>query len=731
MPQRYINREKSWLEFNSRVLSEALTETTPLLERIRFLAIFSSNLDEFFMVRVAGLLKMREEGLINYDSPETIDSSVLIEDLRLRTNELIQAQYTCFGQLMTELATYDVTIQKMKDLDKEERKFVQAYFKDSIFPVLTPLAHDAAHPFPFLTNLSLYMIVRPDLSGLTDAENFPKICFIEIPSVIPRLIPLPPSPERKGHRYMLIDDIIADNLDQLFVGVSVSSAGLIRVTRNLDYTLLENEVVDLLKSITKEMALRQQQEAVRLEVQDCIPDDVLQILCEKIQIGQEGVFKVPAPMHLPSFTELCNLPFSELKYDSFNPRLPPRFDLNEDIFALISQEDILVHHPFESFYTVTEFLMMAAHDPQVLAIKQMLYRTGGDSPILRALVDAAAQGKHVTAMVELKARFDEKNNISWARELERAGVNVVFGFVDLKTHSKATLIVRKEGNDLKRYAHLSTGNYNSVTARIYTDIGLFTKDQQLCEDVSQLFNLVTGVNLLRLGRYSTRQGPMPQFKEIAVAPLYLRSRFIELIDGEIAEAKAGKPAKIIAKMNALVDKELIDRLYDASQAGVKVHLIVRGICCLRPGVAELSENIEVISIVDRFLEHSRIYYFYAGGEEKVFLSSADWMPRNMDRRVESLFPVKHPPIKRRLIDEILGICLLDNVKARQLQADGSYVLREPKPNQPAVRSQVKFIELARAGGLKSLPYEKAIKHDPVTNKGKRPLHKRDKKKKSK
>jgi polyphosphate kinase len=724
MPTRYFNRERSWLEFNARVLDEALDPKTPLLERLRFLAIFTSNLDEFFMVRVAGLLKMREEGLVASDSPEEIDSSALIGTLRIRTTELLEAQYRCFEETLTELQKHDVKISKISELTKDERKFVAQYFRDSIFPVLTPLAYDAAHPFPFLSNLSLYLIVQPDLQQTPD-ESLPKICFVEIPSILPRLIRLPGS-ERSFH-YVCIDDMIAEHIDDLFLGIKVKNSGLVRVTRNLDYTLLENEVVDLLKSMTKEMVLRQQQEVVRLEYQRGMPVELVELIRGKIQVPSENIFQIPAPMHIPSFSVLCHLNLPELKFESFNPRLPARFELSDDIFELISQEDILVHHPYESFYAVTEFLKTAAQDPQVLAIKQMLYRTGGDSPVLQALIDAAAFGKHVTAVVELKARFDEKNNIGWARELERAGVNVVFGFVDLKTHSKATLVVRREGNELKRYAHLSTGNYNSVTARLYTDVGLFTKDVRLCEDVSQLFNLVTGVNVIRFGRVAGLPSGSPQFNDMAIAPMNLRQRILQLIDREIQVASQGRPARMIAKMNALVDKELIDKLYEASAAGVKIQLIIRGICCLRPNDPVLSQNIEVISIIDRFLEHSRIYYFAAGGLDEVYLSSADWMPRNMDRRVEAFFPIKNSNIKRRLVDEILTICLADNVKARVLQHDGRYVLRVPGVGAEALRSQAKFIEIARAAGLKSIPYDKAMSHDPVRSKSRRPVQKRDKK----
>lgn len=724
----YFNKELSWLEFNARVLEEALADDTPLLERLKFLAIFASNLDEFFMVRVAGLKKMEQEALRFTDSPEAMETSQVLDKTRLRVGELTREQYRCLNeQVLPKLADMDLKIRQIADLSTAQKQALDDYFETDVSPVLTPLGFDPAHPFPFLSNQSLYLVVvRKDQPSAIEGEA-PGIGFVEVPSIIPRLIPIKPEGPGENH-FVLLEDLIAHNLASLFFNLSVEASYTIRVTRNLDYNLLENKVVDLLKSIQKEMTNRDHQEVVRIEVDEHLPQPILNLLRNRLQITDADIYRIPKPLHIPGLMPLYGIPLEQLKDPPFNPRLPSSLAGNEDMFTVIAKQDLMVHHPYESFYAVTEFLASAAHDPNVLAIKLTLYRSAGDSPIIDALIAAAENGKQVTAVIELKARFDEKNNISWARRLERAGVNVVFGFVGLKTHCKAVLVVRREKNKLTRYVHLSTGNYNSNTAKLYTDIGFFSADDAIGRDVATIFNLITGFDVLTGASRMRDEAVAAKLQKLALAPVNLRGRIISLIEKEAENAKKGVPAFIVAKMNALVDKDLIDTLYLASQAGVKIQLIVRGICSLRPGVPGISNNIEVISIVDRFLEHSRVFWFSAGGENKVFLSSADWMSRNMDRRIEIFFPIEHPAIKARLTGEILRICWSDNVKARELMADGKYQRRRPEPGKEVIRAQAKFIEIAREGGIQSMPYEIAIRHNPSRKAGQRPIAKKKAKK---
>lgn len=723
----YLNKELSWLEFNARVLDEALTAGTPLLERLKFLSIFTTNLDEFFMVRVAGLKKMAQEGFRITDSPDGMATGHVLHQIRQRTLQLHATQYDCLNLLvLPRLQELGVKIVKMEELTSEQKAAADQYFEAEISPVLTPLAFDPAHPFPFLSNRSLYLTVRTRESGINEA-NLPGIGFVEIPPVVPRLIPI--KSNKAGElSFVLLEDLIAHHLHSLFFGFEVEASFTMRVIRNLDYNLLENKVVDLLKSIQKEVANRDHQEVVRLEVDRELPPAVLALLKERLSLTDDDIYLLPNPLFIPALMPLyAALTGEELHDAPFNPRLPPALATTEDMFSVIAKKDLMVHHPYESFYAVTEFLHLAAHDPNVLAIKQTLYRTAGDSPIIEALIAAAENGKQVTAVVELKARFDEKNNIIWARRLERAGANVVFGFVGLKTHCKATLVVRREKNQLIRYVHLSTGNYNSNTAKLYTDLGLFTVDDAIGRDVATIFNLITGFDVLTGTNRLSEDAISAQFSKLAIAPVNLRRNILKLIDEEITCHKASGNGFIMAKMNALVDKDIIDALYRASQAGVKIQLIVRGTCCLRPGVAGISHNISVISIVDRFLEHSRIYYFHAGGEHRVFLASADWMPRNMDRRIEIAFPVEHKDIKARLINEVLKTTWDDTAKAWQLNADGKYERRRPAPGQEPMRSQMKFIALARKGGIQSIPYDIAIKHNPMHQAG-RPIARKKAKK---
>jgi len=737
-PTRYFNRDLSWLEFNTRVLEEAASPETPLLERLKFLAIFTSNLDEFFMVRVAGVKKMVEEDLELSDSPDSMTGDEVLRSIRERVTALVQKKYRILhDEILPALREHGVELLQAKDLSDAQRQHLEEHFKANVMPVLTPLAVDAAHPFPFLTNLALYLVVRfRDHSGRDthgeERPDVPQVGLVEVPSVLPRLIQVPTAPGvREGlKQYILLEDLVARHLGLLFHGFEIADVSQIRVTRNLDYNLLENEVVDLLKSVQREVTNREHQEAVRLDVTDGLPPKILAMLKRELRLTDQDIFVKPTPINPAGLMGLYGLPLANLKDPPFNPRLPSQMAGREDIFSLISEEDILLHHPFDTFYPTIEFLQLAAHDPNVLAIKQTLYRTSGDSPIIDALITAAENGKQVTAVVELKARFDEKNNISWARRLERAGVNVVFGFVGLKTHGKVILVVRREGNALVRYVNLATGNYNSNTAKLYTDLSFFTVDPDIGADVAAMFNLLTGFNILSGESRLRRKASAPQFKKIALGPLNLRSRIMELIQREITERKRGGKGVIIAKMNALVDKEVIDKLYEASQAGVEVKLIVRGICCLKPGVPGLSEHIQVISVVDRFLEHSRIYFFHAGGNREVYLSSADWMPRNLDRRIEVMFPITDTDLRDGVVNLILSTYLVDNVKARVLHPDGSYTKRSPQGGEPLVRSQTRLIEIARSRGVKSLPYDEAIRHDAVKERGQRPLARASRKKKS-
>lgn len=719
----YLNKELSWLEFNARVLDEAHAADVPKAERLKFLSIFTSNLDEFFMVRVAGLKKMEQEGLRSTDSPDAMEVSQVLTQIRQRVQGLLEAQYRCLHtEVLPALAQEQVKILSIKQVSSEQKKVLDAFFDAEVSPVLTPLGVDPAHPFPFLVNQAIYLVVIPKADGKLPVDGEIGIGFVEVPSVLPRLVPLK-AENPQEQCFVLLEDLIASNLEALFFGFEMQAAYTIRVTRNLDYKLLENKVVDLLKSIQREMINREHQEVVRLEVDALMPDQYVQLIKQKLGVTDTDIYKIPAPIFVSGLMDLYRHAPENLKDPPFNPRLPPVLASHEDIFAVIGKQDLLVHHPYESFYAVTEFLSVAAHDPHVLAIKQTLYRSAGDSPIIEALIAAAENGKQVTAVIELKARFDERNNILWARRLERAGVNVVFGFVGLKTHSKMTLVVRRERNQLIRYVHVSTGNYNSATAKLYTDLGLFTTDDAIGRDIATIFNLITGFDVLTGANRLKEEAIVSRLEKLYFAPVNLRKEIIKLIKHETEHAKRHGNGLIRAKMNALVDKAIIDALYEAARAGVKIQLIVRGICCLRPGIPGLSTNIEVISIIDRFLEHSRIWHFYAGGDNKVFIASADWMPRNMDRRIEIAIPIEHPKVKNRLIHEIFDNSWADDVKARVLHADGTYHRRKNHSGKKSIRSQQKFIEIAREAGIQSMPYEIAIRHKPKL-KGERPIMKK-------
>jgi polyphosphate kinase len=678
----YINRELSWLEFNARVLEEASDPTTPLLERLKFLSIFSSNLDEFFEVRVAGLKEQLRAGVEPQDyAADGLDPYTVLDRIDKRTHSLVSDQYRVLrDEVMPAMAAHRIECVDYSELSDAEREHVEKYFADRIYPILTPLAIDPGHPFPHVHNKSINIAM---LLESIDSGAFKQLFgVVQVPSVVERTVQLPE--ENGNQRFILLEDLIAAHAGDLFGGFRIAAQAVFRVTRNTDLTIDEDEVEDLLNAIEESLRERRRREAVRLEIGAGADDKFMQLLGEALELEPRDIYVVDGPVDLTGLSSLyLNDGHRHLKYEHLVPRTAPALAQGKDLFDSIRKGDILVHHPYESFNAVVDFIEAAAEDPDVLAIKQTLYRTSVSSPILDALTRAANNGKQVTALVELKARFDEANNIAWARSLEQAGVHVVYGVVGVKTHCKLALVVRREADGIRRYVHQATGNYNPTTARIYTDIGLFTADPDVGEDASELFNLLTG--------YS--QGH--RWKKLLVAPRGLRERLIEMIEGERRNAEQGRPARIVAKMNALVEPSLIDALYDASHAGVQIDLLVRGICCLRPGLRGVSETIRVTSVVDKFLEHSRIFYFENGGDPEILLGSADWMPRNFYRRIELVFPVDDPRLKSRIASELLPVCLADNVKTRRLLSDGTYERVSPEAGESAVRSQMLFHELAR------------------------------------
>jgi polyphosphate kinase len=690
-PQYYFSRELSWIEFNARVLHEAMDDRTLLLERLKFAAIFSSNLDEFFMVRVAGI-KRQIQAQVDRRSLDGRTPQQQLEAICQKLLPLVIKQHQYVQSVLRpRLAAHGVFLLDYAALNQAQQRYLQQYFEERIFPVLTPLAIDPGHPFPHISNLSLNLAVvvrSPDLSS-----HFARL---KVPSSLPRFIPLPLELQRRKQTPVWmgvpIEQIVAHNLEKLFPGMEVLACHVFRVTRNADLEVQEDEADDLLQAIEQELRKRRfAGSAVRLEVHESMPDEIRHTLMAEMGLGQADVYPVAGLLGGRDLMALVDLPLPELKNPPWKPVAHPRlrrlveseYSTDEDFFALIRKQDLLLHHPFQSFSSsVQMFLQRAAQDPDVLTIKMTLYRTSGDSPIVDALIAAAENGKQVAVLVELKARFDEENNIQWARKLEQVGVHVVYGLVGLKTHTKLMLVVRQEGDRLRRYVHIGTGNYNPKTARLYTDLGLLTCREDLGADVTELFNALTG--------YSRQQ----TYRKLLVAPTNLRDRLLDLIHREREAARAGRHARIVAKMNALVDPPLIAALYEASQAGVQIDLIVRGICCLRPGLAGVSDRIRVISIVGRFLEHSRIFYFHNGGAEEVYIGSADWMPRNLDRRVEAVTLIDDEAIAKDL-QEILGILLADNRQAWELQPDGSYRQRHP-PTPDAVQSaQQILMEMAQ------------------------------------
>ena len=681
-PEHYLNRELSWLEFNGRVLEEAADPTNPWLERVKFLSIVSSNLDEFFEIRVAGLQQQLYAGLEPQDfAADGLDPARQLGEIAHRVHQLVGEEYRLWHQeLIGGLRENGIEWVRWGELAPAERAYVDALFATSIYPVLTPLAIDPGHPFPHVHNKSLNIALLVEGKHAHQLQEL--FAVVQVPAVIDRVVLLPGGAERT--RFVFLEDVIAAHLGTLFGGFRVLAHTVFRVTRNTDLTIDEDDAEDLLQTIEETLRQRMRGDAVRLEISDAADERFVHMLVGALGLDNRDVFRVAGPVDLSVLMALHRLDgFRALKDEPLVPRPPLAFTTASDLFELIRGQDVLVHHPFESFGSVVDFIERAADDPQVLAIKQTLYRTSGGSPIIGALERAAQNGKQVTALVELKARFDEENNIVWARSLERAGVHVVYGVVGLKTHCKASLVVRREADGIRRYVHLSTGNYNPTTARVYTDLGLFTAKPEFGEDTSELFNLLTGYSQGR------------RWRKFLVAPLGLREQVVELIDREGRNAESGKPSRIIVKMNALVEPTVIDALYRASRAGTKIELVIRGTCCLKPGIPGFSETIRVISIVDKFLEHSRIFYFENAGDPEVFLGSADWMPRNFFRRIEVMFPVEDPRLKTRVIDDLLQVVLNDNVKARQLQPDGKYFRVTPGEGQSVVRSQTIFQTLAR------------------------------------
>jgi polyphosphate kinase len=704
-PQYYFNRELSWIEFNSRVLHEAIDPRTPLLERLKFLAIFSSNLDEYFMVRVAAL-KEQVEAQVTKLSPDGRTPQEQLDLISDRLHPLVVKQHRHFEEaLRSQLAAQGVYILDYIDLNQEQRVYLRQYFENQVFPVLTPLAIDPGHPFPYISNLSLNLaVVIKD--SVTNEELFARV---KVPKVLPRFIALPietqelPTEIAKSRATVWagvpLEQVIAHNLELLFPGMDIQEYHAFRITRNADLEVEEDEADDLMEAIEQELRKRRfGGSIVRLEINASMPDHIRAMLMEEMDLTAKDIYEVSSLLCLRDLFNFMDLPLPELKDPPWSPVTPAPLkhlrdvaieeaaSLNEEnFFATIRKQDILVHHPYHSFSrSVQRFIEEAAQDPNVVTIKMTLYRTSGDSPIVRSLITAAENGKQVAALVELKARFDEENNIIWARKLENVGVHVVYGLVGLKTHTKIVLVVRREDGKIRRYVHIGTGNYNPKTARLYTDLGMFSCREELGADLTDLFNYLTG--------YSRQQS----YRKVLVAPVNLRDRMLELIQREAEHQRNGGQGRIVAKMNSLVDPQIIRALYEASQAGVQIDLVVRGICCLRPGLEGISDNIRVISIIGRFLEHSRIFYFHNDGDSEVLIGSADWMSRNLDRRVEAVVSIEDPSLAQDL-QEMLGVMLADNRQAWELQSDGRYVQRRPTSEQPERSSQQIFMEMAQQG----------------------------------
>ena len=694
-PEYYTNRELSWVKFNERVLSEARDKSLPLFERLKFLSITASNLDEFFMIRVASLKDMVHAKYTKTDIAG-MTAKEQLKALSKVTKELVDTQYNTYNRsLLPALKKIGLkVVERHENLNKEQQEFVDTFFEDEVYPVLTPMAMDSARPFPLIRNKTLNigaLIAKKDKKGKEELE----FATVQVPSVLPRIVQLPD--DKDGNTVViLLEEVIERNINKLFLSNDVVCACPYRIMRNADLTIDEDEAADLLKEIQKQLKKRQWGEVIRLEVEERMDERLLKILEEEFHIKDEDIFKINGPLDLTFLMKMYGLSgFDEFKTKPYVPAQVPAMMNDEDIFTQIRQGDILLHHPYMTFYPVVDFVQQAAKDPNVLAIKQTLYRVSGNSPIIKALAQAAENGKQVTVLVELKARFDEENNIVWAKMLEKAGCHVIYGVIGLKTHSKITLVVRREENGIRRYVHLGTGNYNDSTAKLYTDCGILTCSARIGEDATAVFNMLSGYSEPRT------------WNKLVVAPLWMRDRFLHLIEIERKNALEGRKARIVAKMNSLCDRGIIAALYAASAAGVKIDLIVRGICCLKVGIPGISENITVRSIVGNFLEHSRIFYFYSDGNEEVFMGSADWMPRNLDKRVEIVFPVEDEQLKEE-VKHILQIQLEDNVKAHILQPDGTYE-KVDKRGKMLLNSQDYFCEEATRRAKMKLPETTADK----------------------
>lgn len=679
-PEYYTNRELSWILFNKRVLSEARDKQNPLFERLKFLSITASNLDEFFMIRVASLKDMVNAG---YTKPDIagLKPQEQLRQLNTATHELVNLQYSTYKRSLVPLLLQNGLriIEHHEDMNVKEAEYADKYFMENIYPVLTPMAVDSSRPFPLIRNKSLNIGA---LVKKKDGKQELEFATVQVPSVLPRIIPIPGNKDEKV--VILLEEIIERNIDKLFLNYNIVCAYPFRIMRNADLTIEEDEAEDLLKEIEKQLKKRQWGQAIRLEVESGIDKRLLNIIKDELLIEEEDIYQIDGPLDLTFLMKMYGLEgFEQLKESGYaKPQPVPEFPADCDIFAEIRKGDILLHHPYQTFAPVVEFIRQAARDKDVLAIKQTLYRVSGNSPIIAALAQAAENGKQVSVLVELKARFDEENNIVWAKMLEKAGCHVIYGLVGLKTHSKITLVVRKEEDGIRRYVHLGTGNYNDATAKLYTDIGMFTCTETIGEDATAVFNMLSGYSEPRT------------WNKLSLAPIWLKDKFLYLIARERKHAQEGRPAHIIGKMNSLCDKDIIEALYEASAAGVKIDLIIRGICSLKVGIPGISENISVRSIVGNFLEHSRIFYFENNKAPEIYCGSADWMPRNLERRVEILFPVEKPELKEKIM-HILDGELKDTVKAHILKEDGTYD-KVDKRGKAIYNSQMEFALEAKA-----------------------------------
>lgn len=684
-PKLYVNRELSWLQFNARVLEEAEDVENPLLERVKFLSIFSSNLDEFFMIRISGLREQLSGGVL--EAPP--DGMTTLEQLAAVRQETLR-QFTRFSDcyrndVLEKLKAQGIHVLRYKELQSKQRQLLRGYFSQEIFPALTPLAFDPSHPFPHISNLSLNLAVVG-----TDPERGECFARVKIPDIFPRLVRVPSEDmvlesdqlgltESSANNFVWLEEVVAANLNLLFPGITITAAYPFRITRDADFEIEEDEAADLLASIEKQVDNRHFGSVVRLEIDQATPDHIRDILIRNLSLAPYQVYAQDLPLGLSSLMELLRIDRPDLKYPPFLPAVPECLNKNESPFSVIRREDVVLYHPYDSFTPIVDFVREAATDPHVLTIKQTLYRVGSNSPIVEALMEARQNGKQVAVLLELKARFDEENNIEWTRKLEDEGVHVVYGVLGLKTHAKMCLVVRREEGGIRRYVHLGTGNYNPVTSRMYTDVSFFTCDAAMGADVSDLFNSLTG--------YSRKDA----YTKLLVAPQLMRRQILERIEREIQRQKDKGDGYLAFKMNALVDKPCIQALYRASQAGVTIDLQVRSVCGLRPGIPDISETITVTSVVGRFLEHARLYYFRNGGEEELFLGSADLMPRNLDRRVEILFPIESPHLRKELVEDLLQVALQDTVKSRQLLSNGHSTRLPLPPDQAPINSQEWFL----------------------------------------